>query len=81
MPSIGYVVIYTVGGEYIIYFSHNLTERQLMCIKELFDKEIEVVHLGFIQEKRLFNAGNVKSFDEFMSSYNNLNKEDKEYVR
>ncbi len=81
MPSIGYVVIYTVGGEYLMYFTYDLSERQLIYIKELFKKEIKTAHIGFIQDGKLSSAYKAKNFDEFMLSYNNFIKEEKEYVR
>ena len=83
MPNIGYVVIYTVGGEYLMYCTYNLSERQLIYIKELFKKEIRTAHLGFIQGDEFSNAGKAKNFDEFMLAYNNLikKKEGINYVR
>ena len=81
MPGMGYVVIYTVGGEYLMYFTYDLSERQLIYIKELFKKEIKTAHMGFIQDGKFSSVGKAKNFDEFMLSYNNLIKEEKEYVR
>ncbi|MFR5756616.1 MAG: hypothetical protein ACLUD7_04190 [Lachnospiraceae bacterium] len=83
MPNIGYVVIYTVGGEYLMYCTYNLSERQLIYIKELFKTEIRTAHLGFIQGDEFSNAGKAKNFDEFMLAYNNLikKKEGINYVR
>ncbi len=75
MPNIGYVVIYTVGGEYLMYCTYDLSERQLIYIKELFKKEIKTAHLGFIQGDEFSNGGKAKNFDEFMLAYNNLKNE------
>ena len=81
MSDIGYVVIYTVDGEYIMYCPYNLSERQLLYIKELFGKEALTAHIGFIHDNELIEKAKAKNFDEFMLSYNNLIKEEKEYVR
>ena len=83
MPDIGYIVIYTVDGEYLIYCPYNLTERQLLHIKELFKKNIEIAHIGFIHDNELLEKAKAKNFDEFMLAYNNLikKKEGINYVR
>lgn len=81
LSNIGYVVIYTVGGEYLMFFTYDLSEKQLIYIKELFEKEIKTAHLGFIQDEKMINVGKAKNFDEFTATYNSLKKEKKEYVR
>lgn len=81
LPNIEYVVIYTVDNEYLVYCPYNLSERQLLYIKELFEKEVLTAHIGFIHDNELLEKAKAKNFDEFMLSYNNLIKEEKEYVR
>ena len=81
LSNIGYVVIYTVDGEYLMFFTDDLSEKQLIYIKKLFEKEIKTAHLGFIQDEKMINVGKAKNFDEFVATYNSLKKEEKEYVR
>lgn len=77
LSNIGYVVIYTVDGEYLMFFTYDLSEKQLIYIKKLFEKEIKTAHLGFVQDEKMTNVGKAENFDEFTATYNSLKKEEK----
>ncbi len=71
-----YVIINTVNNDYIVFAPDNLSERQLLYIKYLFDSVKDInMKLAFIGNK-FNNVGKISCYDDLLNIYNNLNQKE-----
>ena len=84
MANIGYVVINTIDNNYLMFCYENLSEKQLLYIKTIFDDNDKIdANLAFFGDLGFSNMGKVQSYEEFILAFNNLKnkKEGVKYVR
>ena len=73
----GYVVINTVNNDYITFAPENLSEKQLIYIKYLFDSVKDInMKLAFVGI-RFNNVGKVSCYDDILTIYNNFNQKER----
>ena len=71
-----YVIINTVNNDYIVFAPDNLSERQLLYIKYLFDSVKDInMKLAFVGNK-FNNVGKISCYDDLLNIYNNLNQKE-----
>ncbi len=71
-----YVIINTVNNDYIVFAPDNLSERQLLYIKYLFDSVKDInMKLAFVGSK-FNNVGKISCYDDILNIYNNLNQKE-----
>lgn len=71
-----YVIINTVNNDYIVFAPDNLSERQLLYMKYLFDSVKDInMKLAFVGSK-FNNVGKISCYDDILSIYNNLNQKE-----
>lgn len=71
-----YVIINTVNNDYIVFAPDNLSERQLLYIKYLFDSVKDInMKLAFVCSK-FNNVGKISCYDDILNIYNNLNQKE-----
>ena len=71
-----YVIINTVNNDYIVFAPDNLSERQLLYIKYLFDSVKDInMKLAFVGSK-FNNVGKISCYDDLLNIYNNLNQKE-----
>lgn len=81
MTNIGYVVINTIDNNYLMFCYEDLSEKQLLNIKTIFDNNDKIdANLAFFGDLGFSNIGKVQSYEEFILAFNNL-KNKKEGIK
>lgn len=79
----GYIVIYTVGNLYCTFAPKNINENMFMCISNIFNNSKDKIDMRMMVDGKSYHES-ITSYDEFVSAYDMLlknEKEEKEYVR
>ena len=79
----GYIVIYTVGNLYCTFAPKNINENMFMCISNIFNNSKDKIDMRMMVDGKSYHES-ITSYDEFVSAYDMLlknEKEEKEHVR